>query len=229
MSRQEHSSPLIPSLATLSLLLVLVACSDSPGNEPIATLTRIDLTPNADTRIDLTPNAEPPTPGKDNEPAATPTPAPFVYDPYATPGPVYDVEAAKAELAAARALWRSEWRSGDYDLESLVSCLCEESNIPLKLTVRNWAIESVVDLRSGRAWTEEELADEYTYRTINGRFDQIEIALSNPVHYLKVEYHPSVGYPTYIDISYLYNVPDDGFTLKRLIYEPVDGDGQDGQ
>ena len=151
------------------------------------------------------------------QPAVTPTPV------TPTPEPVYDVEEARAELAAARKRWKSNG-SADYDLESLVLCLCPERNRPLKITVRNGAIESVMDLESGRALTVGEYVDAYTYHTISDRFDQIERALSDPrpAHYLKAEYHSSLGYPTYIGVSYVYNVADYGFRLQRLIYEPLD-------
>ena len=141
MSRPKCSTTLIAGVATLSLLLVLVACSDSPGK-------RTDADP-------------------------TPTPV-YTVDP--TPTPVYDVKEARAELAAARERWEAGG-SADYDLEFLVLCHCLESNTPLKLIVRNGAVESVIDLEAGRALTEEEYDVDMTYKTINDRFDQIESAL----------------------------------------------------
>ncbi len=191
MSRPSRFAPLFAGIAALSLLLVLVACGDNLGS---------DIS------------------GKGNEPAATSTPTPAVTP---TPEPVYDVEEARAELAAARALWRVGG-STDYELESLVSCLCPENNRPLKITVRGAVIESVIDLESGKATTR--YVDTYTYKTVRGRFDQIGRALSgpSPAYHLRAEYHPTLGYPTSMGISYRHNVADDGFSLKRLVYKPLD-------
>ena len=177
----------------LSLLLVLVTCSDNQGE------------------------GNEPTATSTRTPAVTPTPV------TPTPVPVYDVEEARAELAAARALWKVGG-STDYELESLVSCLCPENNRPLKITVRGAVIESVFDLESGRALTIGEYVDTYTYKTIKGRFDQIERALRDPwpVYNLGAEYHPTLGYPTYLGINYNHNVADNGFSLERLVYRPLD-------
>ena len=40
-----------------------------------------------------------------------------------------------------------------------------------------------------------EYVDAYTYKTIKGRFDQIEDALRDswPAYYLRAEYHPELG------------------------------------
>ncbi len=192
MSRPKCSTTLIAGVATLSLLLVLVACSDSPGK-------RTDADP-------------------------TPTPV-YTVDP--TPTPVYDVKEARAELAAARERWEAGG-SADYDLEFLVLCHCLESNTPLKLIVRNGAVESVIDLEAGRALTEEEYDVDMTYKTINDRFDQIESALGGelgnyqPAHELSANYHPALGYPTYFGVHYQYNVTNGGFRLERLVYKPYD-------
>lgn len=188
MSRQKHSAPSVAGLTTLSLLLILVACSDSPG--------------------------------KGNEPTATLTPT-LSYDSDATPEPVYDVELAREKLASAKKRWESQG-SADYDLDFLLLCLCPERNIPLKLTVRNGAIESVIDLNSG-AVTVGGYGGVYTDKTINDWLDLLDAALgSRPAYHLQARYHPSLGYPTYINISYAYDVADYGFTLERLTYEPLD-------
>ena len=158
--------------------------------------------------------------GKGDEPTATSTPTPAVTP---TPEPVYDVEEARAELATARKRWESNG-SADYDLESLVLCLCPESNRPLKITVRGGTIESVIDLESGMALTNEYYVETYTYKTVRGRFDQIARALSgpSPAYSLRVEYHPDLGYPTSMGIMDRHDVIDDGFSLERLIYKPLD-------
>ena len=150
--------------------------------------------------------------------ACTPTP----HDRYATPEPVYDVELAREELASARKLWEANG-SADYDLESMVWCECPESNAPLKLIVRNGAIESVINLNGGSERDSDLYLDMYTYKTISDRFDQIAAVVGDsPAYGLEVEYHPSLGYPTYLVINYDARLVDAGFTWKLLIYEPLD-------
>ena len=141
--------------------------------------------------------------------------------PTPTPGPTYDVELAREALASARERWEAEG-TANYDLESLAFCRCPESNRPIKIMVRNGAIESIIDLDSGRALTEEEYIIDITYKTINDRFDQIEASLRfRPVYDLRVEYHPTLGYPTTLGINYSHKYIDSGFSLERLIYEPI--------
>ena len=187
------------AIGVLALLLVLAVpgCGDGDGSQ------------NVEYSDSLTPSLTA------NEPTAT-----------STPTPTYDVELSRKTLAIAKARWEVGG-SADYDLESLVMCLCPESNSTLKIIVRSGAIESIVELESGRALSEREYVDAYTYHTISDRFDQIERALGlggyvQPAYYLHVNYHPTLGYPTYLNVSYRYNVADYGFTLERLIYEPLD-------
>ena len=220
MSRLNRSAPLFASIAALSLLLVLAACSDNQGkgNEPTAVFT-----PTPAPKPTPTPFYTPtPTPGYDVEQAWAEFAAVMAVM-LPTPEPIYDVEEARAELAAAKALWRVGG-STDYELESLVVCECPESTKPLKITVRGGVIESVIDLESGRSLTEREYNDTYTFHTIGDRFDQIEDALRDPwpVYDLGAEYHPDVGYPTYLGINYSHDVIDAGFELQRLIYKPLD-------
>ncbi len=105
-------------------------------------------------------------------------------------------------------------------------CVCPESDRPLKITVRKGVIESIIDLESGKAITRYiyDYTHAYTYKTIRDRFDQIGHALRDPLqtYYLRAEYHPELGYPTYLEIDFQYGVPDDGFELERLIYKPLD-------
>ncbi len=213
MSRPSRSAPLFAGIAALSLLLVLVACSDNLGGDNLGK----DYEPTATSTLAHTPT---PTPGYDVEQARAELAAVMAVM-LPTPEPIYDVEEARAELAAAKALWRVGG-STDYELESLVVCECPESTKPLKITVRNGAIESVIDLESGKATTR--YVDTYTYKTIEGRFDEIERALRDPwpAYHLGAEYHPDLGYPTYLSINYRHNVIDDGFELERLIYKPLD-------
>ncbi len=171
----------------------------------------------------LDPSQTPATSTLSLDDVVTPTPTPTLVT--LAPGPAFDFEAARAEFVAARARWEVGG-STDYELESLVLCECPESNRPLKITVRKGVIESIIDLESGKAITRYiyDYTHAYTYKTIRDRFDQIGHALRDPLqtYYLRAEYHPELGYPTYLEIDFQYGVPDDGFELERLIYKPLD-------
>ena len=131
-------------------------------------------------------------------PSATPTPA---Y-PTATPTrtPIYDVDAAKAELAAARLLWESRG-SDKYRID--FDALPGEGNWgAFRLTVRNGVIESATTLRldegsygSGARFGVRVSLDEVFVATVEEIFEAIERALSDdwngPAYELHAEYDPN--------------------------------------
>ena len=194
----------ILAVALVLAALAIAACEEAP-------------TPTAAPTVAPTATPAPTvTPGPTATPKPTRTP---------TPGPRYDVELAKAELAAARARWNNLAPDKEnYYLESLIYCECWESSRPLRISVRNGVIESVVDLESGEALTEEEEGYLWlSYMTINGWFNEIENSVgASWVHRLKVVYDYSLGYPKYVGVAGADNIADGGFSLERLVYEPLE-------
>ena len=206
MSRPKQLATLIAGLATLSLLLVIVACDgDNRGSEP-------DARPPATAVSPSTPTPTPtPTPT-----ASRPTPSPT--PPESTP--LYDVEREREKLAEARRKWGSEG-SDNYSFDVSMGCLCPETSTTLRVTVRDGAIQSVHDVYSGETFTEEDLV--YAYKTVYDWFRVIGSALGW-ADVLRVTYHPSLGYPTYLGINYDVDVIDYAFGLELFSYTPEDPD-----
>ena len=109
--------------------------------------------------------------------------------------------------------------TANYNLEILALCLCPESSRTLKIVVRNGAIELVIELYSGEALTEGEVL--FANKTIGAVFSEINRALRTGAYGLGATYHPTLGYPTSWWVSHS-NLPDDGYTLESIKYEPVD-------
>ena len=145
------------------------------------------------------------------------TPTPTVT-PTPTPEPVYDVERARAKLAAARDLWESNG-SDDYTIEYIAFLYL--SRVPMRLTVRNGVIESAKFLEgrdSGMLVPPENM---YPVRTIDGLFDKIEEALSDrPAWSMTAEYDAELGYPREFGVSYTFT-PDDYFEASICCYNPL--------
>ena len=180
-------------LTALSFLMVLVACSDGAGKD----------------------NQPSPTSTPTSAPTSAPTPTPTSAP---TREPAYDVDFEKEKLAEAKGKWVAKG-TANYNLEILALCLCPESSKTLKIVVRNGAIELVIDLYSGEALTEDEVV--YANKTIGAVFSEINRALRTGAYRLSARYHPTLGYPTSWGVSWR-DIPDDGYSLKSIKYEPVD-------
>ena len=153
--------------------------------------------------------------GKGDEHNATPTPT---VTPNPTPEPVYDVEEARAELAAARALWESKG-SEDSTIDYVAFYL---SRVPMRLTVRNGVIESAEFLEGRDSGMPVPPEDMHAVRTIDGLFDKIEEALSGrPAWNVGAEYDAELSYPREFGVSYT-DTPDDYFAASICCYKPLD-------
>ena len=153
--------------------------------------------------------------------SATPTPT---FGPIPTLGPVYDVEAARAELAAARERWEASGSAG-YSFQAEYRChFCDFHDEPLEVIVRNGAIRSVVHIDSGaRLNAGDHLGDINPFRTIDALFGLIESALrpGREAHRLSVRYYP-IGYPASISIYEARGAADAGsFGVRLKQYEPI--------
>ena len=147
----------------------------------------------------------------------TPTPIPTVT-PNLTPEPVYDVEKARAKLAAARDLWESKG-SDDYTIE--IIAFLGLSRVPMRLTVRNGVIESAKFLEGFDSGMPVPPSDIYHVPTIDGLFDKIEEALSDRLAWsMGAEYDAELGYPREFRVSYT-DIPDDYFEASICCYNPL--------
>ena len=134
-----------------------------------------------------------------------------------TPEPVYDVEVAKAEVAAARALW--EFNGSDhYTIE--YGAFLYLSWVPIRLTVRNGVIESATFLEGRDAGMPVPPNAMWAVLTIDGLFDEIERVLGRPAWNMSAEYDAELGYPRDFGVSYT-NTPDDYFAASICCYKPL--------
>ena len=139
-------------------------------------------------------------------PASTPTPA-----------PTYDVEEARADLDAARALWESVG-SDDYAVEYIAFMYL--SFVPVRIVVRNGVIESATLLEGRASGTPVPPGGMYSVLTIDSLFDTIESALSQPAWSMNAKYDANLGYPREFDASYT-DTPDDYFSASIRAYQPL--------
>lgn len=109
---------------------------------------------------------------------------------------------APADLHEARALWASAGVD-DYELVIDRSCFCAHHG-PVRVRVVGGAKISVtLDSESG------EPIPLPAYPDVEGLFDIVADAVAREAHRLRVAYHPSLGYPTQIDVDYEQRVADD--------------------
>jgi hypothetical protein len=103
----------------------------------------------------------------------------------------------EAEFAKNRAIWESHAPAA-YEFTFRRSCEClPEQTIPVRVTVRDGQIQSVVSQVSG-----EPVAPE-SHRTleIEGLFTRIGAALDSGAHRVVVTYDPVYGYPASVLID----------------------------
>ena len=193
------SRPIWVGLLCLLALALLSACDSEPMPDPTATTTP-DSTSTTVPVPTLSPTSTP-----------TPTPTP-------TPTLTYDLEAARDELAAARALWGSRG-SNDYTVE--YEALLWLAKIPTRLTIRDGVITSAVYLTESKYGAPVEPRVWYGLRTIDGAFSEIESAVTfRPVFYMSAAYDPYYGFPISFGITYA-NEADNHFSGGFSNYQPL--------
>lgn len=122
----------------------------------------------------------------------------------------------QTELDAARALWESVDGS-EYSFEFNWVCFClREWVAPVRLTVSGGEVVSAVFVESGEPVTDASQFD--FYETIGGLFDQIQDAIDRAAESIRVEYHPTEGYPISSFIDYDARIADEerGFNASGL-------------
>jgi hypothetical protein len=115
-----------------------------------------------------------------------------------------------ADLAAARMRWARQGPA-DYTMTVARSCEClPEWTGPVVVTVRNGTIASRRYVRTGAAVPARY---ETLFPSVEGLFARIDSASRQRVHELRVDYHPTLGYPTRISIDQNAQTVDDEVTI----------------
>jgi hypothetical protein len=110
-------------------------------------------------------------------------------------------------LARARAQWSAR-AFADYTFDARHACFCTPEQVgPVRITVRQGSIESVTLLATGEA-----VAPRHWF-TIEQLFDRIPLSAKNEgVEDVTVEYDPTLGFPSWVEVKYEESVLDAGDT-----------------
>ena len=116
-------------------------------------------------------------------------------------------------LASARAQW-NERSFPDYAFEARHGCFCTPEQVgPVRITVRQGSIESVTLVETGEA------VDPANWFTIEELFDRIPLwAKGDGVDDVTVEYDPTLGFPSSIEVRYEEGILDAGdiYTVSNV-------------
>ena len=120
------------------------------------------------------------------------------------------------EWAKLHTAWGRWIDSGiaDYAYGYVRSCECLPTDVTTpSIEVRDGAIVRVWDGRTG----ESVPADRYGwYFTVDDLFAEIERAIAGGVSQLRVDYHPTLGYPTMLVIDYDAQMADEELILRTI-------------
>lgn len=111
-------------------------------------------------------------------------------------------EPSRTELGDAEAIW---YASGvtEYELAVERYCFCPEVGEAV-VTVRG-GFDNVVRPTSG----DPDVLDRDAYPDVPGLFAIVRDALARDAHFLRVAYHPTLGYPTEVTVDYRDEIADD--------------------
>ena len=102
------------------------------------------------------------------------------------------------ELTAARAKWESSGPAS-YTVTIRIACECtQEMAGPVVVTVRNGVVESRSYVPSGAAVSSQYVG---SFPAVEGLFALIEKAMRDGTKPLVAQYHPTLGYPTRIELG----------------------------
>lgn len=120
------------------------------------------------------------------------------------------------DLVAARARWNSNGVS-NYVVTARTLCFCVLGGQPVRVSVRNGAVTSVVVIATGQP---VDAALTSVYRPIESLFDVLEDAVQRRAHRIEVTYDKQYGYPTRFFIDYLENAADEEFGYEIDTFTP---------
>jgi hypothetical protein len=121
---------------------------------------------------------------------------------------------ATADLREAEARWNRQGIN-DYQVVVRYACFCGYTR-PVRMTVRFGNVVSRVDAETG----EPAPAFAEYVRDIEGLFDLIREAIERKAHKVDVSYDRVYGYPTSIDLDYLFNAVDDELQVTVSWFQP---------
>lgn len=111
-----------------------------------------------------------------------------------------------AQLQQSKRLWAKQ-KIANYRYTLSRSCFCvPEARQPVKIEVRNGKVTSLVAANSGKAVNPEYFSK---YDSIPKLFDIVQDAIAKKAHRISVTYHPTLGYPTKIEIDYDQQMADE--------------------
>lgn len=115
-----------------------------------------------------------------------------------------------AQLRQNKRLWTKQ-KIANYRYTLSRSCFCvPEARQPVKIEVRNGKLTSIVAANGGKAVNPEYFSQ---YDSIPKLFDIVQDAIARKAHRISVTYHPTLGYPTKIEIDYDQQMADEELYL----------------
>ena len=134
------------------------------------------------------------------------------------PTPLTSSGPADSLLEANRALWASSGVDS-YRYRFRWQCFCMDEYVRVvDITVMNGAIVSVVDASTGRPVSEEAAA---YYRTIEGLFEFLRVAIDYPADSFHSTYDANLGYPVETQIDYVTGIADEELNFQIYGLSPV--------
>ena len=125
---------------------------------------------------------------------------------------------AAQQLQRSKQLWAKQ-KISKYRYTLRRSCFClPKSTEPVSIAVRNGKVTSMVDASNGQPVNREYFAK---YDSIAKLFDIVEEAIAKKAHQLSVTYHPTLGYPTQINIDYDQMMADEELYITVENLQPL--------
>ena len=125
---------------------------------------------------------------------------------------------ATQQLQRSKQLWAKP-KISNYRYTLRRSCFClPKSTEPVSIAVRNGKVTSMVAVSNGQPVNREDFAK---YDSIAKLFNIVEDAIAKKAHQLSVTYHPTLGYPTQINIDYDQMMADEELYITVENLQPL--------
>ena len=132
--------------------------------------------------------------------------------------PAAQTSNAAQQLQRNKQLWAKQ-KISNYRYTLRRSCFClPKSSEPMKIEVRNGKATSIVVASDGKPVNREYFNN---HDSVAKLFQVVEDAIAKKAHRLSVTYHPTLGYPTKIDIDYNKQMADEEIFLTIDNLQPL--------